>query len=40
MTEPDSTGPVAAGAVWVANPFGREVLRVVEGGKIARAALN
>ena len=24
----------AAGAVWVANPFGREVLRVLEGGEI------
>jgi len=31
---PDGIALDAAGAVWVANPFGREVLRVVEGGEI------
>jgi sugar lactone lactonase YvrE len=31
---PDGIALDAAGAVWVANPFGREVLRVVEGGQI------
>jgi sugar lactone lactonase YvrE len=31
---PDGIALDAAGAVWVANPFGREVLRVVEGGEV------
>jgi sugar lactone lactonase YvrE len=31
---PDGIALDAAGAVWVANPFGREVLRVLEGGEI------
>jgi sugar lactone lactonase YvrE len=31
---PDGIALDAAGAVWVANPFGREALRVVEGGEI------
>jgi sugar lactone lactonase YvrE len=31
---PDGIALDAVGAVWVANPFGREVLRVLEGGEI------
>ncbi len=31
---PDGIAPDATGAIWVANPFGHEVIRVLEGGQV------